>query len=502
MRCILTLATISITLGVAAGCATQSRASHSPQHWGDGDEATPESRHDQGSRADVPVAARGPEPVGGDDPPAAPDERVSPSPRQASTMPPMTLLPEEQAGQTAVATQAPASPQISETRVTEAGTASESPTKSSSGSAADGATRADGAAVARSEPPAPHPAGPTGAAPVRSAETQPAVAGRDREPTAAGAGNARSPRDKALVSLLGRTLGPLPPGPERTELETLLTSALDELAKAPEDPERIVLVARRLGALWQMREAIDLLTRGISVCPDYAPYYRHRGHRYISIREFDLAVADLRRGVELIRGRPDELEAALTPPSASPQPGVAPGSGGRASAPGGASGSVPTTLGHSMYYHLGIAHYMKGQYEDALAAFREAGKRNAGRVENRIGALDWSYMCLRRLGRDAEADALIADIGPGLDVSEGRAYYRRLLLYKGVLAPAELRDPVGVSGLDLVTQSYGVANWYWCNGARESAQALFRSIVESEYWPAFGFIASEVEIARMEQAAK
>ena len=41
--------------------------------------------------------------------------------------------------------------------------------------------------------------------------------------------------------------------------------------------------------------------------------FRHRGHRYITMRQFDKAVADLSRAAELIEGKPDEPEPAADP---------------------------------------------------------------------------------------------------------------------------------------------------------------------------------------------
>ena len=49
----------------------------------------------------------------------------------------------------------------------------------------------------------------------------------------------------------------------------------------------------------------------------------------------------------------------------------------------------------------------------------------------------------------------------------------------------------------LATVGYGLGNWYLYNGNPAKAKELFQKIVQGTFWPAFGFIAAEVELARM-----
>ncbi|MFQ5822900.1 MAG: hypothetical protein ACE5JB_02470 [bacterium] len=97
--------------------------------------------------------------------------------------------------------------------------------------------------------------------------------------------------------------------PERKkELEETLARAKTEYNQNPDDPERIIWLGRRTAYLWRYREAIEIYARGIENHPNYAKLYRHRGHRYITLREFDKAIADLEKAVILIQGVPDEIE--------------------------------------------------------------------------------------------------------------------------------------------------------------------------------------------------
>lgn len=116
---------------------------------------------------------------------------------------------------------------------------------------------------------------------------------------------------------------------------------------------------------------------------------------------------------------------------------------------------------------------------------------------NIVAVTDWKYMTLRRLGRHDEAAKLPEPIRADMEIIENRAYHRRLLMYKGVLKPEDLLATEGASDLDPATSGYGVGHWHLCNGDRGKAKEIFARVVAGPYWPAFGFIAAEVELERM-----
>jgi len=266
-----------------------------------------------------------------------------------------------------------------------------------------------------------------------------------------------------------------PPGADLRKLEADLEQARARLAEKPEDPERIVWVGRRLGYLWRMNEAVVVFSEGIAAHRDYAPLYRHRGHRYISLRRFDDAIADLQTAAKLIAGKADEVE-----PDGAPN-----------------ARNIPlTTLAFNVWYHLGVAHFLKADFARADEAFRETFKYTRGLDDNVAAVTDWRYMCLCRLGRKDDAAALLVAITPDMDIIENHAYHRRLLMYKGALSPAELLDPAGAADLDLATMGFGVANWRFCNGDAEQATPILQKVVDGPYWPAFGYIAAEADLAR------
>lgn len=278
-----------------------------------------------------------------------------------------------------------------------------------------------------------------------------------------------------VVSLLGQSLYAGPPGADLTRLEQNLIDARTQLKAEPNNPEKIVWVARRLGYLWRMKEALEVLSQGIAKHPDFAPLYRHRGHRYISLRRFDEAIADLKHAAELVHNMPDTIELDGAPNDQN----------------------IPlTTLKFNIWYHLGVACFLKGEDGPAVEAFAMANQFARGFKDNIVATADWSYLALRRLGRDAEARALLESIHPNWEMIENRAYHRRLLMYKGVISPDELLNLDSASPLDLATLGFGLGMWHQLEGRADIARSVFRRVVEGPYWPAFGFIAAEAELAR------
>ena len=64
----------------------------------------------------------------------------------------------------------------------------------------------------------------------------------------------------------------------------------------PRSIARIIDLGVAQSGARQFREAIATFTRGLEIEPANALLLRWRGHRYLSVREFDRAFADLTRG--------------------------------------------------------------------------------------------------------------------------------------------------------------------------------------------------------------
>ena len=72
-----------------------------------------------------------------------------------------------------------------------------------------------------------------------------------------------------------------------------------------DDPAKHVWVGRRLAYKWLYREALSAYTAALGDWPHDAPLRRHRGHRFISTRNFSKAEADLALADQLIQGKVD-----------------------------------------------------------------------------------------------------------------------------------------------------------------------------------------------------
>lgn len=286
------------------------------------------------------------------------------------------------------------------------------------------------------------------------------------------------PADPAVecTSLLGMPLRATPPADRVAALEANLEMAQAALANNPADPDRWIWVGRRLGYLWRMRQAIDVYTDGVDRFPSDARFRRHRGHRFISVRQFDLAIADLRRAASLCHNRPDEIEPDGIPNAAN---------------------RPLTTLQFNVWYHLGVANYLKGDFTSAAEAFQTAGRFGGGHDDNVVAVADWTWMSLRRLGRPDEADRVLIEVPPTPTIIENVAYARRVQMYRGALSPDVLLADARGDEIADVTLAYGAGNWYLCRGDVERATHVFRHITAGQDWPAFAFIAAEADLARV-----
>jgi len=285
------------------------------------------------------------------------------------------------------------------------------------------------------------------------------------------------PASAQAISFLGDTLSS-PQIPDAA-LEVYLAryaEAQDALAEAPEDVDALVWMGRRSAYLGQYREAIDIYSHALTLHPDDARLYRHRGHRYLSVREPDNAIADFERAAALTNGLPDEVE-----PDGLPN-----------------AQNIPTsTLQFNIFYHLGLAHYIKGDFDAALAAYRSC-LRVSLHPDSVVATAYWLYMTLVRLGREEDAQVMLADIHEDMKIIESTAYLDLLLLFKGERSLKDLLGPDGGEAtLQSTTTAYGLGVYHLFEGREADAYETFERIRTGvDQWSAFGFVAAEAELAR------
>ena len=272
-----------------------------------------------------------------------------------------------------------------------------------------------------------------------------------------------------------------PPPPvsaeSRKEMEARLDDARRRYEAKPNDPQAIIWLGRRLAYPGRFREALDTYSEGIKKFPRDARFYRHRGHRYITLRRFDLAIADLTTASKFIKGKPDEVEP-------DGQPNVR---------------NIPTsTLQFNIWYHLGLAYYLTGRNKQALEAYRECLKVSKN-PDAFAATTHWLYMTLRRLNRTDEAVSVLGPVREGMDIIENTGYYRLLLMYKGLVASESLLEETLKQESSAGSHSilYGIANWHLYNGRREEALKIYERILDSDQWTSFGYIAAEADVKRL-----
>jgi len=275
------------------------------------------------------------------------------------------------------------------------------------------------------------------------------------------------------TSLAGKALYPPTPIPNRDKLEKDLQEA--QSVANPTTAEALIWIGRRQAYLWRYQDAIATFTKGIERYPDNPRFYRHRGHRYLTTRQFAKAQADFEKAAALIKGQPDEIE-----PDGAPNP----------------AGKPRSTLQFNIWYHLGLAYYLQGNYAKAYDAYVECMK--VSNNDDSIAATsDWMWMTLMRMGRKAEAAKVLDRITPKMDILENQSYHRRLLMYKGVETPEALLDTAKADDTTIATQGYGVGNYYFVMGETAKAKQVFEKVTSGGGWNAFGYIAAEADLQRM-----
>ncbi|MEE8155976.1 MAG: tetratricopeptide repeat protein [Phycisphaerales bacterium] len=276
------------------------------------------------------------------------------------------------------------------------------------------------------------------------------------------------------VSLLGEMLfAPELDPDEHRKRQTIYNEARVKFNNDPSE-KNTVWAGRRLAYLGKYRDAILTFSDGLAQYPVSYKLLRHRGHRFITLRQLDGAIRDLSRAAELIDGVPDEIE-----PDGMPN-----------------DKNIPRSTTHTnIYYHLGLAHYLKGDFEQSADVYRKCLELSKN-DDMRCAAAYWLYLSLRRSNDTDGALVVLDPIDDDMDIIENFAYHKLLLLYKGEVTVSDLLGSAEAGSIEDATLGYGIAVWHLVNGETDMAYKLFEQIVEGPMWPAFGHTAAEAELAR------
>ena len=232
--------------------------------------------------------------------------------------------------------------------------------------------------------------------------------------------------------------------------------------------EALIWYGRRTAYMGYYKEAIKLFTLGIKNHPNDARFYRHRGHRYISTRQYDNAISDFEKAVQLIDQKKDQIE-----PDGLPN-----------------AKNIPlSTLHGNIWYHLGLAYYLKNDMNNALKAFNNRSVTHKY-DDNIVSGGHWLYMIYRRLNKIEESIAVVNEVYQNMDIIENMSYHQSCLFYKGVLKESELViDEVAL---------YSLANWYvYEKNDTLKAKTYYQKLLSTGNPYSFAYIAGEADWVRL-----
>ncbi|WP_411768015.1 tetratricopeptide repeat protein [Winogradskyella sp. A3E31] len=243
----------------------------------------------------------------------------------------------------------------------------------------------------------------------------------------------------------------------------------------PQNIDSIIWFGRRTAYLGYFKDAISIYSKGIELHPTEPQLYRHRGHRYISTRQYDKAIADFEKAVTLIEGKQDNVE-----PDGLPN-----------------SRNIPlSTLHGNIWYHLGLAYYLKGDIKNALKAYNNRSITEKY-PDNLVSGGYWQYMINRRLGNEEAANTAIENITSDMDIIENMSYHTMCLLFKGTINKDSLNtDLIGTSSSDVL--SYGLGNWYLFEKQDTlKAKENYKRLLENGNKFSFAYLAAESDWKRL-----
>jgi len=274
--------------------------------------------------------------------------------------------------------------------------------------------------------------------------------------------------DKTIetVTLLGDTLM----SPEIKEGKSLdqFKLAQNNYFRDQENPEMLIWYGRRVAYLGYFKEAIKIYTLGIEKFPYDARFYRHRGHRYISTRQYDNAINDFKRALELVDGKEDQIE-----PDGLPN-----------------SKNIPlSTLHGNIWYHLGLAYYLKNDMNNAAKSFSDRSVTHKF-DDNIVSSAHWLYMIYRRQNKIEQSNSIVENISKDMDIIENMSYHQTSLFHKGLIKESEINiDEVAL---------YSIANWYiYEKNDTLKAKDYFKELLDTGNPFSFAYIAAESDWKRL-----
>ncbi len=266
----------------------------------------------------------------------------------------------------------------------------------------------------------------------------------------------------------------------RKELEQKMSIAKTEYEKDTSNADAIIWYGRRTAYLGEYIKAIEIFSKGISIHPADARLYRHRGHRYITVRCFDKAIADFKKAAKLIKGKPDEIE-----PDGLPN-----------------AKNIPTsTLQSNIWYHLGLCYFIKGDYKKAVKVYKECLKVSAN-ADMYVATANWMNISLRKMKKYQEANTLYNNIDKNAELIESQDYNYLVEMYRYKNTEKQVDDYAtmitsGKPSLSSATVNFGIGYYCLLVGYTEKAKEYFKKAIATNQWSSFGYIAAETCLEKL-----
>jgi tetratricopeptide (TPR) repeat protein len=234
------------------------------------------------------------------------------------------------------------------------------------------------------------------------------------------------------------SVAPTTPSTDRALMLRQLADAERALAQNPRGEEELIWVGRRLAYLGRIDDAQAVYTRGLELYPESWKLLRHRGHRWITLRQFDRAVEDLSQAWQYSRGLRDEIEPDGQPNAAG----------------------IPLSSYHSnIIYHLALAYYLRGEWSAACEVWDQGREASTQNDDRRCSATYWNVLASRRGNRAADSSELLAPIHRSMVILENQSYLELCLLLKGESTPESVLLGIESGSTEFATRAYGVACW-------------------------------------------
>ena len=211
-----------------------------------------------------------------------------------------------------------------------------------------------------------------------------------------------------------------------------------------------------------MDKSREAFTRGLCFSPFDARLRLQRGRKFMAGGGFSQTIADL------------SLAARITPDD------------------------------WEIWYYMSVAYNLWGKYEDSARCFEECARQ----VKEPAGLypiVDWLFTTYVKLGQNEKAKAALELIDTSTPCTQmDYSYRKRVMLFKGEIPPETFIDEEEIlrscierkdrPELEMVTQLYGLANYYAYIGEMEkSDETLKRLIAQPKFHNAFGYMKGVID---------